>query len=592
MTTLPLPGLVALDTPRLALLLLAVEPRLKGVVLAGGAGTGKSSLGRGLKALLPESPFVELPVGTDDEALLGGLDLEATVRAGRRVLRPGLLARANGGILAIDGFNLLPESAANVLLGALEDGELRIERDGLSLRTPTQFCLVGGYDPAEGPPRAHLMDRTGLIVLVPPVAAADGRAEIVRRHLAPPASEWQEELDMLRGLVASARELLSGVVLAPDQERELLSAASACGVQGQRADYFAVLAARASAALGLRDQVQREDLELALRLVILPRATRQPEPPAEAPPPPEPAASSGDTSAEDTGAGEPEPVEELFDAVAVELPDALASLPFSAQRRGRSGSRGSTAGERGRHVGSRPGEVRGKRIDVIATLRAATRWQRLRPRPPGATARRVVLRAEDLRVKQFRSKAGALFVVAVDASGSMALNRMRQAKGAVHALLQQAYVNRDRVALLSFRGETAEILLPPSGSVELARRAVDILPTGGGTPTAAALLAGLGLAERARRRGIPNVVLILLTDGRANVGLRSERAGVDEELRQVAASVAASGMQSLVVDTQRSYLSQGSAQRLAGWLAGRYLYLPDNSGEGIAAAARAAVPAS
>jgi magnesium chelatase subunit D len=149
-------------------------------------------------------------------------------------------------------------------------------------------------------------------------------------------------------------------------------------------------------------------------------------------------------------------------------------------------------------------------------------------------------------------------------------------------------VNRDRVALLSFRGTTAEVLLPPSGSVELARRAVDLLPTGGGTPIAAALLASLELAQRARRRGVHNIVLILLTDGRANVGIKTERSGVDDELRQVAAGVAGAGICSLVVDTQRNYLSQGSAQRLAGWLAGQYLYLPGASGESIAAAARGA----
>ena len=588
MTTLPLPALVALDTPRLGLLLLAVEPRLKGLVLAGSAGTGKSSLARGLRTLLPDSAYVELPLGTDDEALLGGLDLEATLRSGQRVLRPGLLARANGGILAIDGFNLLPESAANVLLGALEEGEVRIEREGFSLRTPARFCLVGGYDPAEGPPRAHLLDRAGLIVLVPPVAAAEARAEIVRRHLGPVPPEWDEELGMLRSLVASAREHLADVLLTEEQERELLSAATAFGVQGQRADYFAVLAARASAALGLRDEVQREDLELAVKLVILPRATRRPDPPADEAPPQQPQSppQATDQAEDQSATGEPEPVEELFEAVAVDLPDALGTLPFRPQRRGRSGSRGSTAGQRGRHVSSRPGAVRGRRLDVVATLRAAARWQRLRPRTNG----RIAIRADDVRVKEFRSKAGALFVFAVDASGSMALNRMRQAKGAVHALLQQAYVNRDRVALLSFRGESAELLLPPSGSVELARRAVDLLPTGGGTPIAAALLASLDLAERARRRGVQNIILILLTDGRANVALKSDRAGVDDELRQVAAGVAGARITSLVVDTQRRYLSQGNAERLAGWLAGRYLYLPGASGEGIAAAARAALP--
>ena len=197
----------------------------------------------------------------------------------------------------------------------------------------------------------------------------------------------------------------------------------------------------------------------------------------------------------------------------------------------------------------------------------------------------VRLRADDLRVKQFRSKAGALFLFAVDASGSMALHRMRQAKGAVHALLQQAYVHRDRVALMAFRGDGADLLLPPSQSVELARRALDLLPTGGGTPLAAALLRTIDIAKQARGRGILQTVLVLLTDGRANVGVRAARDGIAAELQHLGREVAAAGIQAIVVDTQRSYLSRGEAQKLAGWLGGRYIYLPNASGEQIAATA-------
>lgn len=194
----------------------------------------------------------------------------------------------------------------------------------------------------------------------------------------------------------------------------------------------------------------------------------------------------------------------------------------------------------------------------------------------------VRLRADDLRVKQYRSKAGALFLFAVDASGSMALHRMRQAKGAVHALLQKAYVHRDRVALLAFRGERAEVLLPPSQSVELARRALDLLPTGGGTPLSAALLTALDVARQARSRGVMQTVLVLLTDGRANVALRGGREGVNEELRALAASVAEAGISAIVVDTQRSYLSRGEARTLAEALRGEYVYLPNARGEQIA----------
>ena len=589
---MPLPGLVALDTPRLALLLLAVEPRLRGVAFAGPAGSGKSALLHGLAALLPGLPFEMLPLGSDEEALLGGLDLEATLARGARVVRHGLLARADGGLLAAEDCNLLPEGTVNLLLGALDAGEVRIEREGLSLRSPCRLRLVATFDPAEGPPRAHLLDRIGLIVPLPRLAPAGARSEIVRRHLSPAADLWEEDLAVLRDVVAVARTSLGDIRLSEPQARELAAAAVALGVQGHRADLFAQLTARASAALALRDAVQREDLELAVRLVLVPRATQQPTAPPTDPPATEPPPQSSqdtpdtppDSPTEPPADGDVELTEEVLAALAIDLPDVLATLPFRSARGGRSGSRGSTDGTRGRHVTSVPGTPREGRLDVIATLRAAARWQRLRPRG----ARRVAIRAEDLRIKRFRDKAGALFLFAVDASGSMALNRMRQAKGAVHALLEKAYVNRDRVALMSFRGQGAELLLPPTGSVELLRRAVDQIPTGGGTPLAATLVAALEVAQQARRRGLHNVVLVLLTDARANVGLKADRAGVEDELRQLALLTAASGLRALVIDTQRSYLSQGSAQKLAAWLGGQYLYLPGASGATIAAAAQSA----
>ncbi|MFM8517324.1 MAG: magnesium chelatase ATPase subunit D [Nevskiaceae bacterium] len=580
-----------MDTPRLALLMLALEPRLRGCVFVGPPGSGKSALMHGLADLLPGMQQTALPLGCDQEALLGGLDLEATLQRGMRVIRTGVLGRADGGVLLVEACNLLTEGTANTLLGALEEGELRIERDGLSRRVPTRFRLVGSYDPAEGQPRAHLLDRMGLIVRMPAAASSEARLSIVDRHLNPTHGVWQDEIEMLRGVLELARASLGSVEITEAQQAELCATALALGVQGHRADLFATLAARASAALALRDRVQQEDLEVAVRLVLLPRATRHPEhntPPTDSPPLPQ---ESSEPSATDTSAPEAdslEMAEEVLEALETELPAVLDALPFSRSRRSRAGSRGSTAGTRGRHVASVPGSLKGQRIDVIATLRAAAPWQRVRNRRHG----NLTLRAEDIRIKRYKSKAGALFIFAVDASGSMALNRMRQAKGAVHSLLEQAYVNRDKVALMSFRASSAELLLPPTSSVELLRRAVDQIPTGGGTPLAATLLLTLEVAEQAKRKGYGNIVLVLLTDGRANVGLRTERAGVDNELQGIAATVAAQGLKTLLIDTQRSFVSHGAGQKLARWLGGEYLYMPSAASAAIAQAARTAVAAS
>ncbi|MGB9750937.1 magnesium chelatase ATPase subunit D [Roseiflexus castenholzii] len=604
MSALPLPALVGLELAQQALLLLAVEPRLRGIAVGAPAGAGKSSLARGMRDLLCSGdqsvPFVELPLGVDEAGLLGGLDIEATLRAGRRVARAGALARATGGILYADQVNLLPDAIINPLIAAIDTGEVRLEREGLSVQSPARFVFIGSYDPAEGLPRRHLLDRLGLLLVLPRAMNEQARTEVVRRNLGQAtqtlSDAYVDELDLLRGLVQAAREQLPQVRIDDEQVEQLVAMAALCGVEGHRADTFAVYAACAAAAIGLRDHVEQEDLELAVRLVILPRATRlppPPEPPSDDEPPPPPPPSDADNNTSDAPPEPPSddeltiPPEQVLSALAAELPVELEQLPFRALRRGKTGSRGTVAGKRGRHIRSIPGDPRRGRIDVSATLRAAAPFQPLRRAQANAHAApsRVLLRSDDLRIKQYRSKAGALFLFAVDASGSMALHRMRQAKGAVQALLQKAYVHRDRVALLAFRGQNAELLLPPSQSVELARRALDLLPTGGGTPLAAALLAAIEVAQQARARGIMQTVLVLLTDGRANIGLRAGREGVADELQTIGRAVVAAGIQTIVVDTQRTYLSRGEARKLAEWLAGEYVYLPNAQGEQIAALA-------
>lgn len=652
-TTLPFPALVGLDAARQALLLLAVDPLLGGVVLAAGVGTGKSTLMRSYARLLRSlttlqspngagppardhhshyhhSTFVELPVGVTEDRLLGGLDLEATLATGRRIHRSGLLARAHSGLLYADGVNLLDDSIINHMLAALDSGVVRVEREGLSVVEKARFALLATYDPAEGPPRRHLLDRVGLIVAPVALAPASARAEVVRRNLSndrtpppngkrsksapavdPQLDEWAEEEELLGAMVLAAREMLPSVQISDAQMEQLIGAALALGVEGQRADIFATRAALAAAALAGRDEVSEEDLERAIRFVLLPRATRAPqfaaeeEPPPEEPPPPEPPDNQPDNQDENPEEEQEEPkppqevptIEDLvMAAMETDVPPDILETPFTIRRNGRSGSRGATSGQRGRHIRSVPGLPGDGRLDVVATLRAAAPWQRLRAANDTRRAHghgpRIRLRADDLHVKRFRSKAGTLFCFLVDASGSMALHRMRQAKGAVNALLQQAYVHRDQVALLAFRGERAEVLLPPSQSVELAKRALDVLPTGGGTPLAAALLSAYQIAEQARSRGIHRTTLVLITDGRPNVPLRpdpdlgkQERLDLArEEVQRLAGRVRVAGLGAVVIDTQRNFVSRGEAQQLAAWLGGRYVYLPQGRGEQIAQA--------
>lgn len=621
--TVPFPALVGLELAQQALILLAIDPRLQGVVIAAPVGTGKSSLARGFQSIVTAlsdaddetqhvTPFVEIPASIDAENLLGGLDLEATLRTGKVVMQRGVLARAHGGTAYVDGINLLPDTSVNLLLSVLDSGELHTEREGMSLHQPARFSLIGSYDPAEGLPRKHLLDRIGLIVPVAGQNDVEQRQMVLERNLNAQAHNWQDDIDFMRGIIATARDHLPNVTISDEDIRRLSYTALQYGVEGHRVDIFAMRAACAAAAFNLRDEVNDDDCALAVQLVILPRATRIPTtPPDEAPPQQPPDNQMADNAQDETPPPEPEvndhadeenqssappeqlgiQPEQILEAIESQLPEDLETLPFQHLRRGRTGSRGSTEGTRGRHVRSIPGDPKRARIDVIATLRAAAPYQPLR-RKRYSTRRktkryRVQLRLSDVRVKQYRSKAGALFCFLVDASGSMALHRMRQAKGAINTLLEKAYVNRDRVALIAFRGEKAELLLPPSQSVELAHRALDLLPTGGGTPLASALLLADDVAEQARSRGILQTVLIILTDGRANISLR-EGQQPQEELKQIGAYLAQSRLHTIVVDTKRSYLSRGEARQLAEWLGGDYAYLPNaDSGQIVSLATEA-----
>lgn len=254
--------------------------------------------------------------------------------------------------------------------------------------------------------------------------------------------------------------------------------------------------------------------------------------------------------------------------------------PTLQERDARGRSSGKQGTERdsthGRYVRSSERAGSHRRVALDATLRAAVVSRSSRGLQPADREPTIKIKPDDLRFKQLRQKSGILFVFAVDASGSMALGRLAQAKGALIGLLQTAYVRRDSVALISFRGESAEVLLPPTRSVAAARRLVDALPAGGGTPVAAGLLSALELARTAQRRSRQQVLLVILTDGRANVGLRAgkDRGAIAAELSHIASELLSEGITSVVLDTAPKFVSRGEACELAEILRARYVYLP------------------
>jgi magnesium chelatase subunit D len=606
-----------MDLAKQALMLLAVDPSLGGVVIPSAVGSGKSTLARAFADILPDgTPFVELPLNVTEDRLIGGVDLEATLASGQRVVQHGVLSKANKGVLYVDSLSLLDSSAVSHIMDAMSRGLVLVEREGLSEVHPADFMLVGTYDPSDGEVRMGLLDRIGIIV--PFTAQNDYRArkKIVNIVMGTRDREdTEDELRMLRGLIEAAKEQLPRVSMTNEQIQGLIQTAISLGVEGNRVDIFAIRAAIASAALAQRTEVDDEDLKLAMKLVLVPRATRMPEREAtdeemaqDEPPPPEEESEAEDedappdnpdADAEEEQEETPDMIEELMmDAMETELPDNILNISLASKKKAKSGSRGEALNNRrGRFVRAQEGEMKSGKVALIPTLISAAPWQQSRKadkkmsgRPAGA----LIINKEDVKIKKFRDKSGTLFIFMVDASGSMALNRMRQAKGAVASLLQNAYVHRDQVALISFRGKQAQVLLPPSQSVDRAKRELDVLPTGGGTPLASALFSGWETAKQARTKGISQIMFVMITDGRGNIPLKAayepnaEKAPKEElekEIEALALSIQADGVASIVIDTQMNYLSRGEAPKLAQKLGGRYFYLPNAKAEQIVEAA-------
>ena len=566
----------------LAAALFAVDPAgVGGISVRSHAGPVRDLWLAGVRDALPDgAPWCRLPVHTADGRLLGGLDLAATLRAGRPVAERGLLSAADGGVLVATMAERMSSLTAARLVAALDSREVLLERDGLGMRIPARFGVIAldeGVAADETPPPS-LLDRLAFHLDLTSVAIRDAALEFIDEQA-----------------VAEARGRLPGVVLRDDVLESLCSAALALGIGSARAVLQAVRVARAAAALGGRDLAALEDAALAGRLVFSSRVTRLPadDPPAEPEPPQAEKEPADEAVADDAADGNPasdstQPLEETVVAsVAASLPPGLlaslragGTIPRSGASVGRSGAL-QQAKLRGRPAGIRRGEPRsGARLNVIETLRAAAPWQPLRRRAraeglaqPGASRPRIEVRHGDFRITRFKQRAQTTTLFVVDASGSSALNRLGEAKGAVELLLADCYVRRDRVALIAFRGSGAELLLPPTRSLVRAKRSLAALPGGGGTPLATGIVAATALGESLKRRG-DTPLLVFMCDGGANIARDGSpgRQRAEEDAIAAAQQLRAAGLAALVIDT--SPRTHPLAQRLAREMSGRYLPLP------------------
>lgn len=608
----PFSAIVGQDTLKTALLLNAVDPRVGGVLVRGEKGSAKSTAVRALASVLPPIDVVEdcrfgcdpgepatwciecrerrdagplpkiqrrprmvdLPVSATEDRLVGTLSLEHALKHGERRFEAGLLGSANRGILYVDEVNLLDDHLVDTLLDAAAMGVNTVEREGISFSHPSRFILVGTMNPEEGDIRPQLLDRFGLCVDVEGVREPEARVEIVRRRHAFEEDAnaflraWADREAELETTLKHARLRLATTTLSDDVLYAIASIAIAAGVDGHRADAVMARAASALAALEQRPAVTLEDVERVAPLVLAHRVRRAPfdephvsqesvlemvrralsassQPSGEGDGQGAPGAGDGQVSLFESGGS----ASEVRSTPSAPLETPL-DAPLDRARRSISGRRHEsvTNDHRGRSTRSEPARA-GAPVDLAldATVRAAAPHQAARESDLA-----IAIEPEDLRAKVRTRKVGASIVFCVDASGSMgAAKRMDSAKAAVLDLLKDAYQRRDRVGLVSFRGDHADIVLAPTASVELANLKLKSLPTGGSTPLALGMLRALELVEAEQRRN-PDVVpwIVLVTDGRANVGIDGGLGS--EDARAAAARIRSSKAHVILIDTSAS----------------------------------------
>ncbi|MCX4822207.1 putative cobaltochelatase [Streptomyces sp. NBC_01142] len=564
--------------------------------------------------------MVELPVGASEDRLVGALDIERALAEGVKAFEPGLLADAHRGILYVDEVNLLHDHLVDLLLDAAAMGASYVEREGVSVRHAARFLLVGTMNPEEGELRPQLLDRFGLTVEVAASREPDQRVEVVRRRLAYDddpaafAARWEGEESALRARIVAARALLPQVRLGDGALRQIAATCAAFEVDGMRADIVMARTATALAAWAGRTDVIAEDVRQAALLALPHRRRRNPfdapgldedklddtlqefgdddpepdpdgpgggggQPPPDGPDtPPQGDAGQGDAPAQpqESQGGEPQP------AGGAEQAPVRAAEPFRTKMlsvpglgEGASGRRSRARTDHGRTTGARRPRGALTKLHLAATVQAAAPHQRAR----GRSGRGLVVRRDDLRQATREGREGNLVLFVVDASGSMAARqRMSAVKGAVLSLLLDAYQRRDKVGLITFRGKDAEVVLPPTSSVDAAAARLESLPTGGRTPLAAGLLKAHDVLRVERLRDPSRrPLLVVVTDGRATGGVDPVALATrSARLHSV------EGTASIVVDCESGPVRLGLATTLAGDLSGTAVTLDELRADSIA----------
>lgn len=602
----PFTAVSGMDGPKRALLCSLINPRLRTVLIRGRRGTGKTVLSRSLEEISSRR-MINIPANVSQEQLFGGMDVDIAIRDGRLVLKEGLIAQGDGNILYVDNINLMDNAMAIALLDSVREGLVRVESEGISAEYPIETTLVATMDPEECDICSHLLDRFDMCAYSNRNEDADVCRSILRSN-----SEYREDPSgfvegssedtrKVHGTIDRSKEVLPLVTFSDELIDVCVELCAHVGAHGFRGDIALIETAMTLSALDNRDIVTKADVEEAAKLCLVHRRDYSAPPPDTEPPEDDDKGDGPDEDGNDDrqdgkdnsddGERDDKSMEDfsrMLQDLLFEIGEEFRVIDYLKGSRTKIRETSSRKGRRemamskdtsGRYISSKIPEGRIRDIAFDATIRAAAPYQRSR----GNNGLSFNIQKQDIRVKVRERRSGCTILFLVDASGSLGVRkRMSAVKGAIMSMLKDSYVRRDRIGLMEFRRDSAELILPPTRSVEYSFRLLEELPTGGRTPLGQALITvSEYMGSYARSHKGERCHVVLVTDGHANVSL-SKGVDASEEARRIASDIHVPNLGWIVIDASARYSGLDDAELLAMELGGTYLKLESLNADRIA----------
>jgi len=617
--TFPFSAVLGMDDAKRAMQCILVNPNLRTVMIRGGQGTAKTVLARSVGRISGKT-IINVPVNVSEEQLFGGMDIDRTIKSGKAVMQPGILSRSDGNILYVDDVNLMDQRILMSLLNSVMDGRVVLEREGISAEYTTDTILIATMNPSDSDVSSHILDRFDLCAYASFPEDESQRAEILRRNTEfqkdPQGfnERYKEEEERLVSNIERARKILPLVSMTDDLLGVSVELASKVLADGYRGDIAMVNTSKALAALNGRDEVMKKDVEEAAMLCLahrrnyvqeqqqgpLPQEPDEPPEDQEGPPEDQPEQQEEQQNEPEEPQEQQEPppdmdFQQLLDDMVFEIGDQFRVIDYLNDGRRKVSKTSAKKGRRmmvesssssGRYARPRIPSEKTHDIAFDATVRAAAPYQRTRDHSGLA----INIQRQDVREKVREMRAGCTILFLVDASGSLGVRkRMSAVKGAILSMLRDSYVKRDRIGMMAFRRDSAELILPPTRSVEYTYRKLEEMPTGGKTPLSEALVTvNEYMTSYSRSHMGEMCYIVMITDGRANVPL-DERINANDEALRLAEKMAISQVRWIVVDASAGFIRFDNAERLALALGGTYFRLEDLNADRLAESVRAVI---